>query len=366
MCPTRYDADAACPTWLRCLSEWLNRGEELMRYVQRLSGYGLTGDVREQLLAILWGEGSNGKSTFVNTLLHVLGDEYGGTPPRSLFVSSKWERHPAELMTLRGRRLMIAQETDAGAQLAEAMIKQLTGGDVITGRGMYENFQSFTPTHKLMLCTNYKPEVRGTDYAIWRRLKLIPFVVRFEGTQMDTGLGEKLKAEAPGILAWMVRGCLDWQRSGMQEPEVVKIATKAYSDEQDVIGRFLAECCERGEYETPASTLWETFRREYPDAEMTQTAFGNELRKRGFESAHLTKGPYKGRKTWKGIRLASALSAVSPGVPGGKQGSDRILVTREMLQKRKQAGPNVPPSNRDSARPAASFLGENKGESVKG
>lgn len=144
---------------------------ELIGYVRRVLGHGLTGDVREQMLPIFWGEGSNGKSTLVNAVMNAIGDDYGGAPPRSLFsIAVFGERHPTELMTLQGRRLMIAQETDAGCRLNEAMIKHLTGGDKVTGRGMYENFSSFAPTHKLALCTNHKPEVRGRDYAIWRRV----------------------------------------------------------------------------------------------------------------------------------------------------------------------------------------------------
>lgn len=357
MCPTPYERDAACPTWMRCLNEWLGNGS-LPGYLQRLTGYGLTGDVREQLLAILWGEGSNGKSTFVSAVQNVLGGEYGGTPPRSLFVSSKWDKHPAELMTLQGKRLMIAQETDAGAQLAEALIKSLTGGDLITARGMYENFQSFQPTHKLWLCTNHKPEVRGTEFAVWRRLKLIPFTVRFEGGRMDTGLADKLKAEAPGILAWMVRGCLDWQRDGMQEPEVVQMATKSYSQEQDVVGRFLSDCCElNADAETPAADLWEAFRREYPDAEKTQTAFGTELGKRGFQSGHVTSGAHKGRKTWKGLRLLNAMPFTV---------TKKTIETHRKTPEAREPGRNgagAPPS---LARRVGTLLKKNPGESVEG
>lgn len=210
-------------------------------------------------------------------------------------------------MTLQGRRLMIAQETDMGCVLNEATIKMLTGGDAVTGRGMYENFSSFLPTHKLMLCTNHKPRVLGRDYAIWRRLKLIPFTVRFEGDQADKAMPEKLKAEDQGILAWMVRGCLDWLRGGLQEPECVQIATTEYAEEQDAVGQFIKEYCRQDDdlWEW-ATKLWEAFKTANPDTTMTQTSFGTELGERGFAATHATQGPHKGRKIRRGLRLLAS------------------------------------------------------------
>jgi len=181
-------------------------------------------------------------------------------------------------MTLRGRRLMVAQETDAEARLNEALIKHLTGGDTVTGRGMYENFSSFAPTHKLVLCTNHRPEVRGTDHAVWRRLKSIAFAVRFEGDRIDRDLPAKLRAEAAGILAWMVRGCAEWLAGGLRGPASVRVATAEYAAERDAVGRFLGECCEAGPgYVTEASALYRAFREALPECDMSMTAFGREL-----------------------------------------------------------------------------------------
>jgi putative DNA primase/helicase len=327
LCPTPYDPAAKCPTWNQFLLQVFDGNLELIGYLQRLLGYGITGDVREQILPVFWGEGSNGKSTLVNAGMHVLGTDYGGSPPRELFSVSKTERHPTQLMTLHGKRLAAAQETDAGAKLNEALIKHLTGGDTVTARGMYENFTSFSPTHKLILSTNHKPQVLGTDHAVWRRLKLIEFKVRFEGNQVDKKLLDKLKAEAPGILAWMVRGCVEWQRSGLREPACVQIATRSYRVEQDVFGTFLQECCEFGDdYVVGATELYQAFQEWSPENGMTTTAFGLELGKRGFVKDHFTTGPHPGRRLWKGLRLSHEekvgprfAPATKPKTPLGKK-----------------------------------------------
>jgi putative DNA primase/helicase len=331
LCPTAYVPDAVCPTWLKFLADVFQGAVDIIAYVQRVLGYGLTGDVGEQQLPILWGKGSNGKSTLVETILHTVGADYSGAPPRDLFIVHRQGRHPTELMTLHGKRLMMAQETDAGVQLNEALIKHLTGGDTVTGRGVYENFVSFTPTHKLLLSTNHKPKVRGTDYAVWRRLKLLPFLVQFEGANCDTRMKEKLKAEAEGILAWMVRGCLDWLKVGMGEPEAVKIATQSYATEQDIVGRFLRDCCETGEaYEVSSTELLKAFQEYQPDSELTAQAFWDELENRGYVAGRFKVGMFKNRACRRGLRLLSsgtiqAKPKSAPGVdlPASKPAGDR-------------------------------------------
>ena len=212
---------ALCPIWKRCLIDVFQGKLLLIGYLQRLLGNGLTGDVSEQILPILYGEGANGKSTIINATQYTIGEDYSGTPPLELFIVHKaGSRHPTELMTLQGKHLMIASETEAGARLTEARIKHLTGGDLMTGRGMHENFSSFVPTHKLLLSTNYKPEIRGSDEAIWRRLKLIPFLAKFTGSKCDKKMGDNLKAEAEGILASIVRGCLNWVEKGSENQQM--------------------------------------------------------------------------------------------------------------------------------------------------
>ena len=305
LCPHAYKPLAPCPTWHRCLNDIFQGKQELIRYLRQILGYSLTGDVREQILPIFWGVGANGKSTVINAVQHVFGEDYSGTPPLELFVVSRvGSRHPTELMTLQGKRLMIASETEAGAQLTEARIKHLTGGDLVTARGMYENFSSFLPTHKLLLSTNHKPEIRGSDEAIWRRPKLIPFLVKFAGESRDKEMGDKLKAEAEGLLAWMVRGCLEWQKNGgLAEPEEVRVATQCYRDEQDAVGRFLREHCEiDAHWAVLAGPLYnDAFLKAFPDSRVSKPAFGRMLGKLGYVKGRVKNGPHKAK--WARIGL---------------------------------------------------------------
>src|SRR5262249_40212048 len=158
---------------------------ELIAYVQRLFGYALTGDTREQILTIFWGTGANGKSTLLNAILETVGSDYCVKLPATTLMVSQGERHPTELAGLFGRRLAIAVETNDGARLNEALVKDLTGGDRLTVRRMREDFWSFDPTHKLILCTNHKPRITGRDHAIRRRLRLVPFKRRFTHQEQD-------------------------------------------------------------------------------------------------------------------------------------------------------------------------------------
>ncbi len=242
LCPTRFDPQAECPRWLQFLDD-VFASAPLVDYTRRLSGWWLTGLVREHLLHIAHGVGANGKSTLFNALSEVLGSDYAMTAMPTLLVESRQESHPTERADLHGKRLVLASETEAGAKLSESLVKSLTGGDRIRARRMRENFWEFAPTHKLVLLTNHKPRVRGTDHAIWRRLRLLPFNQVFDGDRADKTLPEKLRAEAEGILAWAVRGCLEWQRDGLRPPAEVTLATDSYRTSQDVCGRFATECC---------------------------------------------------------------------------------------------------------------------------
>jgi putative DNA primase/helicase len=169
---------------------------------------------------------------------------------------SKHDHHPTEIAGLFGKRLAVATETAEGGRLNEALAKELTGSDMLTARRMREDFWQFRPTHKLLLITNHKPKLTGRDNAIRRRLRLIPFTRRFTDAEQDKTLPDKLRAEAPGILAWLVRGCLDWQRHGLPAPAQVTDATADYITGEDVLGAWLAECCvtdDKGDTERAAA-----------------------------------------------------------------------------------------------------------------
>lgn len=251
-----YDPDAKCPTWDRFCLQIMGGQQLLVDALHRAAGLSLTGETRERCLFFCYGKGANGKTKFLETVAYVAGD-YGGSAPPDLLLSKKGERHPAEIAFLHGKRFVYTVEPDKGRSMAEALVKQLTGGDTLCARGMRENFWEFAPTHKLWLAANHKPEIRGTDNGIWDRIVMIPFTVRFwdpdkgesgpEELRQDKKLGEKLKAEAPGILAKLVRGAMDYYENGLQVPDAWRAASQTYRVESDVVARWAAECVSRSD-----------------------------------------------------------------------------------------------------------------------
>jgi P4 family phage/plasmid primase-like protien len=243
MAPVAFDENATCERWLETLNLVFGEDKELIDYFQRLCGLALTGMVTDLYLPILWGKGSNGKSTLISVLLDLLGD-YAMKAPCELLMAGSGNRHPTERATLFGKRLVVVVETEDGQRLRESQVKELTSFEPISARRMREDFWSFKPTHKPWLCTNHKPEVRGTDHGIWRRLKLVPFNVVIADDKADKTMPAKLRKELPGILNWGIEGCLAWQKEGrITAPKVVEEATKKYRDDQDVVGAFLDEHC---------------------------------------------------------------------------------------------------------------------------
>jgi putative DNA primase/helicase len=326
LCPTRYVPDVACPTWELFLGAVFpddegERDRELIHYVQLVLGRCLTGDVSEQTLEIWWGCGGNGKSTLINAVLSTLGGDYAMKANGDLLMTSRGERHPTELAGLFGMRLVVVSETHQGRRLNEALVKDLTGGEPIRARRMREDFWEFLPTHKTVLITNHRPRVAGTDEGIWRRLRLIPFTSTFwdpadphkdaadlpESHRQDKRLGEKLAAEREGILGWLVKGCLDWQRDGLAVPQKVRVATTEYRGGEDMLAQWIEENCITGNttLRAKASSLYAHFRSWYErsgEAElMSQTSFGTALSERGFERDKV------GGSIWRlGIALAQS------------------------------------------------------------
>lgn len=287
LCQVEFDPNAKCPVFEKFLLDVFADDMEMISFLQRLLGYAISGSVAEQILPILWGAGSNGKSTLVDAITYCIGRDYCGTLPRSLLMVTNGERHPTELTTLHGRRLVIAHETDDGGRLSEALVKQLTGGDAITARGMRQDFWTFQPVHKILMLTNHRPRVRGTDFALWRRLRLVPFNVRFDGDKRDKTMPDRLKAESQGILAWLVRGCLEWQKTGLAEPSAVMAATAEYRSAEDVLAGFFEDCCILGNnLKCKATQLYETYKswcERTGERTLTQRAFGEAMTTRGFE-----------------------------------------------------------------------------------
>lgn len=244
LAPVHHQADAAAPQF-RAFLERILPDPDVRSYVQRWAGYLLTGDVSEQVLGIWWGVGRNGKSTLLNILRALLGADVGGystIAARELLIAQRYEQHPTALASLFRARLATCVELPDGAALDEARIKALTGGDTITARRMREDPWSFTPTHKLVVATNHRPAARADDFALWRRVHLVPFTEVIPPDQVDRTLAERIiDTELPGVLAWALEGCAAWQAGGLQAPDAVRAATEDYRTEADTVGRFLAE-----------------------------------------------------------------------------------------------------------------------------
>jgi len=225
-----------------------------------MAGYMLTGDTREQCIFILFGDGSNGKTTFINTLKGLYGDYAIVTRVETLMMKNNTGATP-ELAVLRGARVVIASEAEHGHRFAEALVKQLTGGDYISTRHLYCAPFQMKPIFKILMSTNNKPEIQGDDYAIWRRIRLIPFDVTISPDKQDKVLHEKLITELPGILNWAIEGCKDWQKIGLPPPLSVQSATQQYKDEMNPIADWLNECCiQENGYVTNFSELFTNYR----------------------------------------------------------------------------------------------------------
>ena len=303
--PIDYDAQAECPTWQRFLARIMAGNEALIDFIQRAIGYSLTGSTRERVTFFLYGTGANGKSTLIETVAALLGDYAETTRAETLLVRTYDGGIPNDIAALKGARFVSTSETEEGKRLAEAMVKAMTGGDTLSARFMRGEFFKFKPTFKLWLATNHKPVIRGTDRAIWDRIRLIPFEVRIPDEEQDKDLPQRLQRELPGILAWAVRGCLEWQRGGLGTPQEVVKATASYRDEMDTLADFIQECCVVADGASErAQTLWkrwEAWCQDTGERPGTQKGFGLRLKEKGFQQGR-TRDREQAR-IWMGIGL---------------------------------------------------------------
>jgi putative DNA primase/helicase len=302
--PVTFQADASCPKWLRFLDRIMGGDAELIKFLQRFSGYSLTADVSEQCLAFLYGSGSNGKSTFVETLNEVWGD-YFQRAPSSLIVKRPdgSDGIPNDIARLPGARMVVTSEVEDGCRMAESRIKDLTGGDRLIARFMRQEFFEFDPTHKIWIYGNHRPYIVGTDLGIWRRIMQIPFEVTIPAGERDLHLKESLIAEElPGILAWCVAGCLEWQQNGLNPPPKVVEATEEYRAEMDTVGQFIDERC----LCSPPATIgkdelyreYQTWSEESGLRSLSKNRFGRRVKEKTF---HDTRSG--GRRIWIGLAL---------------------------------------------------------------
>jgi putative DNA primase/helicase len=309
LAPVVYDREADCLTWRATLERIFAGDGEIIEYLRRLVGYGLTGLSVEQVIHFLWGMGANGKSTVSELVQEMLGD-YAVVCSPDMIMSRRHGSIPNDVARLRGVRLAMMNETGQGARFDEAKLKDLTGGDRLTARFLHAEFFDFRPTHKLIIRGNHKPAITGTDEGIWRRLRLIPFTVVIPPDERDPYLLDKLRAELSGVLRWAVEGCLAWQRDGLKAPEAVLVAVSDYRDEADTLGRFIAEnCTVRNLAQVKASAFqraYATFCREADERPIPSKDLPAELERRG----------YRYQRT-KAARLYLGLELTNDAGPGG-------------------------------------------------
>ncbi len=290
---TKVSPEGECPVWLTFLARVTDGDADLQSFLQRMLGYALTGDTTAHALFFLFGCGANGKSVAIDTVSGIMGD-YHQTAPIETFTHSTSERHPTELARLRGARLVTSVETEEGRRWAESRIKALTGGDKIAARFMRQDFFEFAPQFKLVIAGNHKPALRSVDEAIRRRFNLIPFSVTIPAEERDPNLRDKLKAEWPGILRWMVEGCLAWQDQGLAAPAAVREATSAYLEAEDALSVWIDERCIRDASAwTPSAALfssWKAWADGTGEFVGSAKRFAQNLETRGFQPVRKMNG----------------------------------------------------------------------------
>jgi len=293
LAPVEFDPEAECPLFKKFLVEIMDGNSELIEFIKKALGYSLTGSVQEHAFFILHGRGANGKTTLLNLVLYVLGDYAQRTPVDTLLLK-RTTGIPNDVARLKGSRFVAAMEAEQNRRLAESLVKALTGGDRLIARFLFGEYFEFEPNFKLFLGTNHKPVIRGVDHAMWRRIKLIPFDVVIPDERQDKNLFGKLKAEASGILTWLLEGCLMWQEKGLEPPKEVKQATLEYKTESDVIGQFFNDCvAEEKESKVKSSELYAFYKgwcEDNGEKAMSQTAFGRTLIERGLKREKLRNG----------------------------------------------------------------------------
>lgn len=310
-CPTEYrDIDESSALWTRTLMEIFSNNQTLVDYLQRLLGYAIIGTNLEHIFPVFHGQGRNGKTMIVETISHVLGELAGPIQSSMLLDQSsvKSSSGPSpDIMALRGLRLAFASETDIGRRFSPSRVKWLTGGDTLVGRYPHDKYETiFKPTHTLFLLTNHRPHAPSDDFPFWERTHLIPFKISFvdrdpqneDERPMDKTLPERLKIESSGILSWLIRGCLLYQKNGLTVPLVIREATAEYRREEDILADFIDEVCQLDpESEVYATELFDAFKEWYDNNVSKRTIpsqkrFGMAMTRKGFNREKVA-GVYK-------------------------------------------------------------------------
>ena len=301
--PVKFDPRAECPEWLKLLDRVMLGRQEIVNFMQRLAGYCMSGSTAEQAFIVNYGEGNNLKSTYLDVLKRVMGPSYAATTPFSTFSEKRNGGIPNDVAALCKARMVVASEGERTTKLAEAQIKALTGNEEISARFLHKEFFTFRPRFTIMLQSNHKPVISGTDRGIWRRVRFIPWEYTIPDGEVNKNWAEEeVVAEGPGILAWMVRGCLEYRRIGLAEPEAVRAAIAQYREGEDVLGRWIREECTRiPDSDAPAAGIYQVYRnwcQSTGETSIKAQEFKTELVKRGFTWHHTKRGNiYRGLKS---------------------------------------------------------------------
>lgn len=298
---------ASCPLWRRFLDDSTGGDAGLIRFLQQWAGYCLTGDTREHALVFVFGDGGNGKSVFLNTVIGIIGD-YAATAGMDTFTASRGDKHPTDLAMLRGARLVTASETEEGKAWAESRIKQITGGDPVTARFMRQDFFTYKPQFKLTIIGNHKPKLENVDEAMRRRFNIVPFTLK--PANPDRELEAKLETEWPSILRWMLEGCLDWRANGLIRPAGVAVATAEYFSDQDLIGQWLEDECDaeadnphKWEGSAALFASWKAYAEKAGELAGDAKRFSERMQRHGF-----TRDRAAGMRVFRGVRLQQAVT----------------------------------------------------------
>lgn len=311
--PVAYTPDAPCPLWLAFLHRIFSRNALLIAYVQRALGSALAGKMLEQIFHILHGLGANGKTTLMERVSEAFGDYAKHSAGSTFLMRRNPDEIRGDLNRLKDARLVVASETRSGAVLDDATIKQLTGGDKIVNRDIYQKHEEYESLAHIFLLTNHKPHIVGRDHAIWRRVRLIPFAVTIPPEEQDLALSDKLRDELPGIFAWLVEGALAVQAAEgrLEPPPEVLHAVAAYRTENDLVGQFLSErCVVEPRAMVGAQELYDDFvwwhdaTCDESDQPLSYKAFRQLLIDRGLESKRFEAGVH-----WIGLALRWTIEA---------------------------------------------------------